>query len=275
MFAKITKHLLRLLDNQRVLSALRKQPLPFSSWQHVRQLACISYLTSVEKSRLRILTAVLLQQKIFIGEQGLNLDDGMKVLIAAQACVPILKLGLNYYSGFVQVSVYPTAFWVERDESDEAGIVHHKKVLLSGESWSRGPVILSWDEIKRDMHHQREGHNVVIHEFAHKIDMLNQGANGMPPIPAGSSTEEWVNAFEHAYTHLLERLEHHHKTCINTYGATSQAEYFAVVSEYFFTAPQHLIHCSHQVYIELKKFYQQDPAKRLDAQKKKKVKLRG
>ena len=254
-------YLLRKLENWRVLSALKKYPVSFSSWKVVRQLACIRYLTPVEKAHLRILTAVLLKQKVFIGEQGLKLTDEMRLIVAAQACVPILKLGLNFYSGFVQVSIYPTAFWVERDERDEAGVVHHNKVLLSGESWTRGPVILSWDNIEWDMQHDHEGHNVIIHEFAHKIDMLNRGANGMPPIPAGSSTKEWNEVFQHAYHQLLKRMEHHHKTCVNAYGATSPAEFFAVVSECFFTAPQHLNQHYHQVYNELKLFYRQNPAK--------------
>jgi hypothetical protein len=258
----------RKFENWRVLSALKKHPLTFSRWQLVRQLACIRYLSPVEKARLRILTAVLMQQKIFSGEQGLVLNEEMCLIIAAQACVPILKLGLNYYSGFVQVSVYPDAFWVERDERDETGIIHHRKVLLSGESWSRGPVILSWHDIEHDLRHDHDGHNVVIHEFSHKIDMLDRSADGMPPMASASSAEEWQTVFEHAYHHLLGRIEHHHKTCVNAYGGTSPTEFFAVVSEYFFTDPQHLYQCYPDVYKELKLFYRQDPAKRVISHEK-------
>lgn len=256
--------ILRKFENWRVLSALKKNPLPYSSWQAVRKLACISHLSVVEKARLRVLTSMLLRQKVFVGEQGIELTDKMQLIIAAQACVPILKLGLNYYSAFVQISVYPTAFWVERDERDEIGVIHHKKALLSGESWSRGPVILSWNDIERDMRHDDEGHNVIIHEFAHKIDMLNRGANGMPPMASSIGAEEWHDVFQHAYQNLQGRIEHHHKTCINAYGATSPTEFFAVVSEYFFTDPQHLNECYPQVYDELKMFYRQDPVKRED-----------
>lgn len=255
--------ILRKFENWRVLSALKKHPVPYSRWSRVRQLACIRHLSSVEKARLRILSSVLMQQKVFSGEQGLRLTDEMRLIIAAQACVPILKLGLNHYSGFVQISVYPAAFWVERDERDEIGVIHHKKVLLSGESWSRGPVILSWQDIERDMHHDHEGHNVIIHEFAHKIDMLSRGASGMPPIASNSSAQKWHEVFQHAYHHLQDRMQHHHKTCINAYGATSPTEFFAVVSEYFFTAPQHLKQCYPEVYNELKLFYGQNPARHL------------
>ena len=253
-------YLLRKLENWRVLSAVKKYPVRFSDWVLIRQLACIRYLTPVEKARLRILVSVFLKQKIFVGEQGLSLTDEMKLIIAAQACVPVLKIGLNYYSGFVQVSVYPAAFFVEHNEQDEGGVIHRKKALLSGESWQRGPVILSWSDIERDLKHDNEGHNVIIHEFAHKIDMLNQGANGVPLFPVNFSSDEWGKVFRQAYHQLLKRQQHHKKTCINSYATTSPAEYFAVVSEYFFTAPRHLKVCSYQVYNELKIFYKQDPA---------------
>ncbi len=254
--------LLRKYENWRVLSALKEYPLPFSRWQVVRQLACIRHLSPVEKARLHVLCSVLLTQKSFIGQQGLDLSDEMKLIIAAQACVPILKLGLNYYSGFVQVSVYPAAFWVEHEERDEAGIVHRKRKLLSGEAWSRGPLILSWDDIQRDIERGREGHNVIIHEFAHKIDMLNTGANGVPPIST-DSRKKWTKTFQRAYQHLIGRMQHHHKTCINAYGGTSPTEFFAVSSEYFFTAPDLLERCYPNVYKELKLFYRQDPLGRL------------
>lgn len=257
-------NLFRKLENWRVLSAVKKHPVKYSSWKHFRQLACIRYLTSVEKARLRILISVFLKQKTLIGEQNLDLTDQMKMIIAAQACIPILKLGLNYYSGFVQVSVYPAAFWVQHNEQDENGIIHQNKSLLSGESWLRGPVILSWNDIERDMQHDDEGHNVIIHEFAHKIDMLNQGANGVPPLPLDINADEWGKVFRQAYHRQLERMQHHKRSCINTYASTSPAEYFAVASEYFFTMPKHLKQCSEPVYNEFKLFYQQDPASRIE-----------
>ena len=187
----------------------------------------------------------------------------MALIIAAQACVPVLKLGLNYYSGFIQVTVYPNAFWVVHNEIDEAGVIHRKLVLLSGKSWSRGPVILSWQDILDDMKHHVKGHNVIIHEFSHKIDMLNRGANGTPPIPSNTSEKKWNEIFNYSYKNLLEKIRHHHKPSINPYAAQSPVEFFAVVSEYFFTAPKRLSKNFLPVYNELVLFYQQDPIKRL------------
>lgn len=255
-----TMNLFRKLENWRVLSAVRKNPIAFSQWKIVRKLHCLQHLTSVEKARLRILTSVLLHQKNLIGVQGLILNNEMKIIIAAQACVPILKLGLNYYSGFIQISVYPTAFWVEHEIIDASGVLHHEKQLLSGQSWSHGPVILSWDDIEKDMLQIDKGHNVVIHEFVHKIDMLNQGANGVPPVHQAIDRKEWGKVFRYAYQKTSERLNMHHKTHINAYSTTSPAEFFAVVSEYFFTSPEYLLKHYKKVYKELKRFYKQDPA---------------
>ena len=249
----------RKIENWRVLRVWRENTIRFSQWESVRQLNCVRFMSATEKARLRLLMAVLLQQKKFVGVQGLKLTPEMKLIIAAQACVPILKLGINYYSGFSQVSVYPTAFWIERDERDAAGVVHHVRRLLSGESWSHGPVIISWDEVEKDRQQENSGHNVVIHEFVHKIDMLNQSANGVPPIPTEMSANEWQEIFSKAYKILNERIQHHHKPYINAYAASSPAEFFAVASEYFFTAPEKLtLHC-HDVYKELMLFYRQNP----------------
>jgi len=249
----------RKIENWRVLRAWRKNTIRFSQWENVRQLSCVRFLSAVEKARLRLLVAMLLQHKKFIGVQGLKLTFEMKLIIAAQASVPILKLGINYYSGFSQVSVYPTAFWVERDEQDAAGVVHHVRRLLSGESWLRGPVIISWDEVEKDNQTEGSGHNVIIHEFVHKIDMLNQSANGVPPISSEMSAKKWQDIFSKAYIILNERVRHNHKPYIDAYAASSPAEFFAVASEYFFTAPEKLnLHC-HDVYKELQLFYRQNP----------------
>ncbi|HED35716.1 MAG TPA: zinc-dependent peptidase [Gammaproteobacteria bacterium] len=253
-------NILKKFENWKVLSIIKKHPVRFSQWKDIRQLACISHMSAVEKARLRVLTSMLLQQKIFVGVQGLELSSEMKLLIATQACVPILKLGLNYYSTFTQISVYPTAFWVEREIIDASGVIHTSKALLAGEAWSHGPVILSWDDIMKDLQEDNAGHNVIIHEFVHKIDMLNTGANGVPPFSANISSEEWGQVFRNAFERLSRNIRLNRKLCLNAYGATSPAEFFAVVSEYFFTNPQHLSQHYPKVYHELTLFYGQDRA---------------
>jgi len=166
---------------------------------------------------------------------------------------------LNAYDGWVEIVVYPGAFRVRREAVDEFGIVHEEARALSGESWGRGPVILSWEDVQRDSFTPQPGRNVVIHEFAHKLDMQNGRANGMPPLPPGMPVEEWTAALSEAYARLQQHLADNQRPAIDPYAATDPAEFFAVVCEYFFTDPQTLrTHCS-AVYEQLRGYFRQNP----------------
>ncbi len=218
-------------------------------------------LSAVERAHLRELTTLFLHRKSLSGVQGLIVTMELALAVVAQACLPILKLGLDYYSGWVEVVIYPGAFRVVSDSTDTAGLVSHQEQAVSGESWSHGPVILSWDDVAAGLAASLPGHNVVVHEFAHKLDMLNGSANGMPPLHPDMAQQRWAAVFSDAFDHLRQ-LTHHHRPTINAYGATAPAEFFAVASEYFFTDPQTLQHQYLAVYDQLALFYRQDPAAR-------------
>ncbi len=250
------------LERWRIRRTLRRHTVPWTLWSPLMHSAAIFRgLSAVERAHLRVLTSLFLQRKTLSGMQGLNLSPEMVVAIGAQASLLILKLDLDYYDGWSTVLVYPSAFRVTRDISDDVGVVRRQEQMLSGESWSRGPVILSWDDIEADLSSCQAGHNVVIHEFAHKLDMLNGRANGMPPLHGDMLREQWTKIFSQAFEHLQKELVHH-RPGINAYGATAPAEFFAVASEYFFTDGQSL--CQHYpaVYAELVSFYRQDTAAR-------------
>jgi len=151
---------------------------------------------------------------------------------------------------------------VSRDVKDEYGIVHQTDSILSGEAWSKGPLILSWAAIQHDMQSGQQGHNVIIHEIAHKLDMLNGWADGVPPLHLDMKGPQWTEALRSAYHHLQQRIEHHHRVCINPYAASNPAEFFAVISEYFFAAPTILETQFPDVYKQFQLYYQQDPLKR-------------
>ena len=216
-------------------------------------------MTAVEKAHLRELTTLFLHEKKFFGAQELQLTDAMCLIIAAQACLPVLGLGIGCLSGWTGIIVYPGAFRVSRDERDAAGVIHHQEQALIGESWSRGPLILSWEDVERDMQGKQSGRNVVIHEIAHKLDMLNGPADGFPPLHHGMAVTEWSTSLSAAYESLVREVEHHHLACINPYAATSPAEFFAVISEYFFCAPEILHTHFADVYRQLKLYYRQNP----------------
>jgi hypothetical protein len=187
----------------------------------------------------------------------------MRVCIAVQACMLILNLGLDYYRGWVEVIVYPDEFVAEYEYMDEHGIVHRVEEPMSGESWLAGPVILSWadTQLRGDGH----GYNVVIHEFAHKLDMLNGDANGFPPLHRGMNAAAWARDFGSAYEDLCARVDAGDDTAIDPYASTAPAEFFAVLTEVFFETPDLLDAEYPAVYRQLRQFYRQHPLARLGA----------
>ena len=180
-------------------------------------------------------------------------------VIAAQACVPILNLGLEYYDGWYAVVLYPGEFRVPHEYIDAAGVVHLESRDLSGEAWQRGPVILSWEQVEQDTRGVHTGENVVIHEFAHKLDLLNGQANGMPPLHSGLNRKEWTDVFTAAFDDFRRRIELGEMRPLSAYGATSPGEFFAVSSEVFFARPEFLNSIYPDVYRMLSQFYRQDP----------------
>ncbi|MHB1590775.1 MAG: M90 family metallopeptidase [Sulfuricella sp.] len=248
------------LRRWRIWRMLRRNPIPHHIWHDVTQRAFVLRgLDAVQIVRLRELATWFLDQKSITDAQGLEVTPPMRVAVAAQACLLILNLGVEYFDGWVEVILYPGAFRVNHEKMDSLGLVHNEESALSGESWLRGPVILSWDDVERDTYRGRAGYNVVLHEFAHKLDGLNGGANGMPPLHRGMSREQWTEAMSAAYDALCLQLAAGEAVFINPYAATSPAEFFAVVTEYFFTAPDILKKECPGVYRQLALFYRQEP----------------
>ncbi len=253
-------NIIKWLKHLRIRYTLRRHPIPYDLWKTViRKAGLPGELSSVERARLRELATLFIHQKTITGAHGLLVTDEMVVIIAAQAALLILELGLDYYSGWVEVIVYPGAFRVNHESVDQNGLVSSEARILSGESWLRGPVILSWEDIEYDLDSPHPGHNVILHEFAHKLDMLNGSANGMPPLHPRMEIKQWTQALSAAFEVLQQQVAHQHPTRINAYAATTPAEYFAVISEYFFTAPDVLMHHCPEVYRQLTQFYCQDP----------------
>ena len=232
----------RVLDKHRIDDAL---------WQEAT--AGLAFIPKSEK--LRELALLFLAEKQFTGAHGMTVTDPMRVSIAAQACLPILELGLDWYAGFTGIVVYPGDFRVQRTETDELGVVHEWDDELAGEAMPGGPVVLSWDAAANDPEI-----NEVIHEFAHKLDMLNGAADGLPPLHAGMDRAAWARAFEQAYEGFCDALERDKQTWLDPYAAEHPSEFFAVISEAFFTDPAETRRRYPDVYQQLKKFYKQDPA---------------
>lgn len=252
------------MKNWRRQHALRQATLPEQAWRSaVSGLPVLRGLSEQELLRLRELASLFLNEKQVVAAGGFSLDEDTRIKIAAQACLPILNLGLDYYAGWVSVIVYPGEFLPEHEFMDEDGVVHVVRDATLGESWERGPVVLSGADALRSGEH--DGVNVVIHEFAHKLDMLNGAMNGFPPLHRDMSSEQWAQAFNAAYADFCARAERDMEMAIDPYAAESPAEFFAVASEAFFEIPHDLQREYPEVYRQLAAFYRQDPAARRES----------
>jgi Mlc titration factor MtfA (ptsG expression regulator) len=239
------------LANWRRRRVLQKHRIDDALWRDAT--AKLTFLPKSQK--LRELALMFLAEKEFAGAHGLEVSDAMRVSIAAQACLPILELGLDWYGGFTGIVVYPGDFRVQRAQTDEAGVVHEWDDELAGEAMPGGPVVLSWDALAHD-----PAMNVVIHEFAHKLDMLSGPADGMPPLHPGMSRTAWTAAFEEAYAGFCDAVDRDKETWLDPYAAEHPSEFFAVISEAFFTDPAETRHRYPNVFDQLRLFYRQDPS---------------
>ena len=231
------------------------------AWEMVREsLPIVATLSDSDTGKLRALTDTFLRTKSLEGAGGFELDEGSRVVVAAQACIPILALGMEAYTGWRSVIVYPGGFVSRGRSVDETGVEHEWEEERSGECWFSGPVVLSWEDVAASG--RLGGYNVVIHEMAHKLDMLNGDANGFPPLHAEMDGAAWYRVFSEAFEDLGARVEAGEETGIDEYAAEGPDEFFAVASEYFFELPEVLDECYPKVYAELRTFYRQDPLRR-------------
>ncbi len=215
-----------------------------------------------ERARLHDLSLLFLHEKRLEPAGGLELDEIMGVRIAALACLPVLELGLDCYDGFASVIVYPEEFVVPgREQVDEAGVVHVGDDVLSGESWDFGPVILAWADVAASG--QGDGYNVVAHEFAHKLDLLDGAVNGVPPLHGDMRVAEWTAVFQAAYDDLVAQVERGEEPWIDPYAAENPGEFFAVSVELFFDVPVDLQIAYPALYRQLAAYFKQDPAARV------------
>jgi Mlc titration factor MtfA (ptsG expression regulator) len=252
--------MLRFLRVWRRRRRLRRHRIAASQWQRcVQQLPALSHLSGDELWRLRDLASLFLLEKTITGAQQFEVDSDMRALIAAQAALLILNLDLDYYNGWYEIVVYPDTFVVDHEEHDAAGVVHESRRELGGEAWSHGPVVLSWADAEPGVQPHGPGSNVVIHEFAHKLDMLNGDANGMPPLHRGMDRAQWTDVMTRAYERLCHAVDQDLETSIDPYASESPAEFFAVLSEVFFEFPEQLSDWDADAYRQFSLFYRQDP----------------
>ncbi len=242
---------------------LERFALPDDLWQEaLDRLEFLKDFTPQEIVRLRELVTLFLNGKTIIGAREFVVTPLMRVVIALQACVLVLELDLSFYEGWENVIVYPDEFVPGYEYEDEAGVVHVRDDALAGEAWEGGPVLLSWADVEASANWETAGMNLVIHEFAHKLDMANGEVDGMPPLPQTMSRAVWAEALSEAYRDFCARLDEGEHTAIDPYAGENPGEFFAVLSEVFFVDPLLLRDEYPMVYEQFAFFYRQDPAAR-------------
>lgn len=237
----------------------RPAAIPDALWTGtLSRLPFLTRLPVDTQQRLKTLSEAFLAEKEFSAAGGLQLSDEICVLIAAQACLPILELGLSAYRDWVGIVVYPDEFVVDRRIEDEDGVVHEFTDVLSGEAWAGGPVLISW----QDAQMAGDGYNVVIHEFAHQLDQLNGEADGIPALHGTLTVDRWEATFFPAWDDFCQRVDSGEAVLMDPYASDSPAEFFAVASECFFETPAPLADTYPALYRLLADYYRQDPLAR-------------
>jgi Mlc titration factor MtfA (ptsG expression regulator) len=240
-------------------------PFP-ESWNAIleRNVAHWKFLDDAERVHLRSLIQVFVAEKQWDGCGGLALTDEIQVTIAGLACLLLLGLDHMLYSNVRTICVYPSTVVApgERSADSYAITIQEPAVPIYGQSILRGPVVLVWEPVLRGALHPERGHNVVYHEFAHKLDMLDGCINGTPPLADRTRYQRWVEVCTREYNVLRRCASKGKRTLVDTYGATNPGEFFAVITECFFDKPLQMRRQHLELYSLLQEFYRQDPAAR-------------
>jgi Mlc titration factor MtfA (ptsG expression regulator) len=238
---------------------IQARPFP-SAWREImrRQVPLVRDLPAAHQLRLKKHIQVLLAEVPFIGCAGLEVNDEIRVTIAAQASFLLLGRG-GSFGNLREVLVYPGHFVVPRGGAGAGGVVHEGRDVLAGQSWQRGQVIVAWDAAQEGAADAHDGVNVVMHEFAHQLDQLTGSANGAPYVGRGAAAQAWARVMNEEFGVLQARLASAEPGLIDPYAATSPAEFFAVTTELFFERPQALVAERPALYEQLRRCYRLDP----------------
>jgi len=224
-----------------------------------RNVGLYNRLPREDQRKLRDCLRIFVAEKHWVGCGGLELTDQIRVTIAAGACILLLGIDDYYFDHLKSVLVYPDAFVQPPEFQSPYGVVDEDRAN-SGEAWQRGPVILSWEDVLCDALDPGDGRNVVLHEFAHKIDGLDGEMGGTPPLHGAGAKQRWNRVIEREFQRLEDRVSRGKATLLDRYGASNRAEFFAVATECFFEQPVRLQRRHPALYDILRDFYCQHPA---------------
>jgi Mlc titration factor MtfA (ptsG expression regulator) len=250
------------LRRRREERLLRERAIPETLWRlTLARYAFLSRHSAEDQDRLRRLATLFLDRKEFTGAGGFVVTDEVAVAVAAQACLPILRLDLSLYNGFVGIVMHRDEVVARREVMDDDGVVHHYDEILTGEAMEGGPVTLSWHDVATAGESAELGYNVVIHEFVHKIDMQDGAADGVPPLPSRAARDAWLATLEGAFERFCAQVDADVDTFLDPYGAEDIDEFFAVAAEAFFVAPREFARHHPDLHRLFRDYFRQDPAR--------------
>jgi hypothetical protein len=243
------------------IARIEKQPFP-EQWRQtlLKRLPFVAKMPPTEQLQLQSLIKIFLADKTFYGCAGQKITDDMRVTIAAQACLLVLNHDRTPYPDLGSILVYPSTFVATRDMADELGLVSTNHIALLGESWSQGKVVLAWDNVEKGVMNLTDGHNVVLHEFAHQLDQESGSTNGAPVLHTRGAYQSWAHVFSDEFEELQKDAAHGNHSLLDHYGATNPAEFFAVATETFFERPRQMAAHHRKLYEQLKSYYKVDPS---------------
>jgi len=249
----------RALRNRRI-KQLAVMPFP-DEWERIleRNVALYRYLPDALREQLHKDIKIFITEKHFEGLDGLEITDEIKVTIAAEASMLLLNRKNSDYPKLSSILVYPSTYVTKQSTAVGGGLYIEGQSVRLGESWQHGSVVLAWDNVRQGAVNSQDGHNVVLHEFAHQLDQEDGIADGAPILEKRSSYATWARIMSKEYEQLRSNIKHHKKSVMDTYGATNPAEFFAVATETFFEKPKQLKKKAPDLYAELKSFYNVDP----------------
>ncbi|MBX3208023.1 MAG: zinc-dependent peptidase [Labilithrix sp.] len=239
--------------------SVEDRPFP-PEWTDVldRNVPLVQALPEDDRRELERLILAFIDDKTFEGAGGFEVSDEVRVTIAAQACVLLLHRDTEIYPELDTVLVYPSTY-VAKTKTHDGPVVIEGDVPRLGESWERGLVVLAWDAVRRGTANVEDGHNVVLHEFAHQLDQEDGTMDGAPDLGTTARYATWARVLGEEYADLVERVHRGRGSDIDRYGATNPPEFFAVVTEMFFEKPAALRARHPELYAAFADFYQQDP----------------
>ena len=216
-------------------------------------------MTNDDRSKLELHILWFLDNISFLGRDGLKVNAGMRLVVAANACLLVLNKPWPIYQNVKQVLLYPSAYYAKENKKDSAGLVSFHETVRQGESWPRGTLVLSWHDVLEGNRLPEDGHNLVFHEFAHQLDQQTGFTSGTPQLKTQKLYQQWAQVFNRAYNQLKTHLAYGMPNVIHRYGATNEAEFFAVLTETFIEKPGQLQKQDPELYQLMLAYYEFDP----------------